>query len=61
MTKIKTPYASLTVLALFMQKQLTLTEDEYDRHFESITDFLADINDCRYLLTPKGDEKNVEA
>lgn len=44
------PYTSLAFLAMFKQRKLTLTHEQYDECVDNIIAFLEELNDERYRL-----------
>lgn len=51
------PQSSLCLLELFAQKRISLTQKEFDNHFDAVLEVLEQANEERYRITPEGDEE----
>lgn len=49
------PQSSLALLEMFAQRKLTLTEEEFDKHFDAVLEVLEAANNEKHRLTPRSD------
>jgi len=58
---MKFPQSSLALLEMFSQRKLTLSNKEFDDHFDSVLGVLEAANNEKFRLTPEGDADEPEA
>jgi len=56
---LKFPQSSLALLEMFSQRKLTLSEKEFDDHFDSVLAVLEAANNEKHRLTPTGEKDAV--
>lgn len=54
---IRFPQSSLALLEMFSQRKLTLTQKEFDDHFDSVLAVLEAANEEKFRLTPEGESE----
>jgi len=53
----QSPYTALSLLLMFKQQKITLDESVFDLSFDTIVQFLEEVNEEKYRLTPRSDEQ----
>lgn len=56
---LRFPQSSLCLLELFAQRKLTLSEKEFDDHFDAVLAVLEAANNEKHRLTPEGEKDAI--